>query len=147
MVQFTFNKTLDMPIEQAWKVLGNFGRSPGKGIRIAEIQPGDPTNNGVGAIRKVQVAVLNVKERLVASNGRDQFTYEVISGAPAKDYQGKVTLKSRGDQTEVTWSGELKPLIPLTGPVLVQVARYVINTILEATEATEATATVESEAA
>jgi hypothetical protein len=73
---------------------------------------GQPAPNGVGAIRSLHLFGPPIRERVTAFEPPRRLAYEMLSGAPVRDYVGEVTLESQGAGALLTWRVELRPRFP-----------------------------------
>ena len=134
MASFTLERTINLPVEKVWDILGNFTVSPGPEIKVEVEKQGDQANNGVGTIRKLTIGNVCVKEILESANPPNSFTYRVLSGALTKEYKGKVNFKKNGEETIIHLKADIKPIIPFTSPIIIKVAKGAINSILDSLE-------------
>jgi hypothetical protein len=122
MTVYSFRREVKLPIEKVWSLIGDFTKAPGPGITVEVEKEGDRDANGVGTIRRITIGKLCVREILDSANPPYTFTYRILSGAPMKEYLGKVRLEQRESSTIVHWSAELTPKIPFTGWICSKVA-------------------------
>lgn len=89
---------------------------------------GDPAPGGVGAIRKLGIGPLGVREQTVKHEQDRLHGYALLSSAPMRDYRAEVRLTPReGGGTDITWSGTLIELIPGTGAALERSLRALLS--------------------
>ena len=122
MTVYSFRREVKLPIEKVWSLIGDFTKAPGPGITVEVEKEGDRDANGVGTIRKITIGKVCVREILDTANPPYTFTYRILSGAPMKEYLGKVRLEPRESSTIVHWNAELTPKIPFTGWICSKVA-------------------------
>jgi len=122
MTVYSFRREVKLPIEKVWSLIGDFTKAPGPGITVEVQKEGDRDANGVGTIRKITIGKVCVREILDTANPPYTFTYRILSGAPMKEYLGKVRLEPRESSTIVHWNAELTPKIPFTGWICSNVA-------------------------
>jgi hypothetical protein len=115
MAQVTVERKLNIPIEELWPVVADFSRSPSPSMTVTIVEQGDAANGGVGCERLVREGRSGYHEKLVAVEPLRAYTYVMLSGAPVKDYTGRVELVAEGDGTVIRWSSSYKPGIPGTG--------------------------------
>ena len=122
MAVYSFRREVKLPVEKVWSLIGDFTKAPGPGIMVEVEEEGDLDANGVGTIRKLTIGKLCVREILDSANPPYTFTYRILSGAPMKEYLGKVRLEPRENSTIIHWDAELTPKIPFTGWICSKVA-------------------------
>lgn len=80
---------------------------------------GDPRPGGIGAVRRLGLWPVVVREETVAYEQDRLHGYALRTPAPMRDYRGEVTFEARADGgTEVVWRGTFTELIPGTGGVV-----------------------------
>ena len=94
---------IDVPADQVWKVVGDFGG-------IAGWMPGIETCRLEGENRIVETMGMSIAERLVAKDdaGRS-LTYSIADGAPVEHHQAIITVTPTGDASHVTWAVDATP--------------------------------------
>ena len=138
MAGYRLERTLSLPIEAAWKLLGNFRQSPIAGMELVVEKAGDEKNHDVGLIRRVTIGHMTVREVIEAVEPQHLIRYRVLSGAPLRDYVGTVRLHADGNRTRIEWTATMKPAIPLTGFLTARISRNVVAGILDRFEAQHA---------
>ena len=134
MATLTLARKVNLPIEKVWSLIGDFTASPGPDIKVEVEKEGDPNKGGAGTIRIITIGKVRVKEILDTANPPNSFTYRILSGAPMKEYHGKVNFEDRDGATMIYWQSEIKPKIPFTGPILVKVTKGAVNDLIDAVE-------------
>jgi Polyketide cyclase / dehydrase and lipid transport len=77
---------------------------------------GDPPPGGIGAVRRLGLWPVVVREETVAYEQDRRHGYAMRSPAPVRDYRAEVTFAARDDGgTDVIWQGTFTELIPGTG--------------------------------
>lgn len=81
---------------------------------------GDPTPGGIGAVRKLGMWPMLVREETVEYEQDRRHLYKLIGPpTPVKDYFGEVLLASNAaGGTDIRWSGSFIERVPGTGPVM-----------------------------
>jgi hypothetical protein len=115
MTIYSFRREVKLPREKVWSLIGDFTKAPGPGVTVEVEKKGDMDANGIGTIRKISIGKVCVREILDSANPPYTFAYRILSGAPMKEYLGKVRLESRESSTIIHLSAELTPKIPYTG--------------------------------
>ncbi len=134
MTVYSFRREVKMPIEKVWSLIGDFTKAPGPGITVEVEKKGDMDANGIGTIRKITIGKVCVREILDSANPPYTFAYRILSGAPMKEYLGKVRLESRESSTIIHWSAELTPKIPYTGWICSKVASDAQHCLIDEVE-------------
>ncbi|AWV48384.1 hypothetical protein JK2ML_1983 [Mycobacterium leprae Kyoto-2] len=83
--------------------------------RLGDLRPG-----GIGAVRKIGIWPILVREETVEYEQDRRHLYKLIGPPnPAKDYLGEVLLApNAAGGTNIHWSGSFTENIPGTGPVM-----------------------------
>ena len=134
MASFVVERTVDIPIDRLWSVLGDFARSPCPDISVTSDTPGDPKAGGVGTIRTITIGRVCVREIIETVDPPHGFTYRILSGVPVKEYLGKALFEDKDGRTLIRWSGVLKPKIPLTGNLCCWAAKRAVNQLIDSIE-------------
>ena len=94
---------------------------------------GSPHPNGVGAIRAIRPArraPFAVREQVTEYEAPSRFAYKVISGAPVRSHVGTVTLTETPTGTEVEYTMDAEPKIPLPTRLITAGLRGLISMLL-----------------
>ncbi len=134
MVSYTFTRTVQLPVDKVWSLIGDFTKSPGPGITVEVEKEGDPKAGGAGTIRTITIGKVRVRELLETANPPHSFTYRILSGAPIKEYLGNVRFEPKENSTIIHWHADLKPKIPLTGGICCKVAKDAANRLIDQVE-------------
>jgi hypothetical protein len=134
MASYSFERTVNLPIEKVWSLLGDFTKSPGQDISVTVEKVGDAKVGGAGAIRQISIGKVCVRELLETADPPHGFTYRILSGAPMKNYHGKVSFEGKGQTTLIRWSADLTPKIPFTGGICCKVAKGAANQLIDSIE-------------
>lgn len=80
------------------------------------VTEGDPAPGGVGAIRKLGLGPLGVKEQTTAYEQDRLHAYALLTPGPVNNYRGEVRLTPRQEGgTDIRWTGRFEERIPGTG--------------------------------
>lgn len=134
MASYTIERKINLPVEKAWSLIGDFTKSPGPEIKVEVEKEGDPSAGGAGTIRLITIGKVCVREILDMANPPNSFTYRILSGAPMKEYHGEVKFEDIDGATLIHWQADIKPKIPFTGPILCRVAKGAVNGFIDAVE-------------
>lgn len=132
MASFTFERQVAASPETVFAVLTEHDR-------YAEITPmrrsvlereGEPSPNGVGAIRVLTSAGPPLREEVIAYEPPHRFSYKLLSGAPVRDHVGTVELTPRDGGTRVVYAVRTTPTLPLVGAAVLAVTKQAIKALL-----------------
>jgi hypothetical protein len=134
MATFALHKTAAAPIEAVFDVLTDHaGYAKILPVRSVTMeQEGEPSPNGVGAIRVLRLAGPPVREQVTEYVRPTRFSYTALSGLPAKEYGGTVELSPNGAGTDITYRVTTVPRPPLPEVVWVAIMRQVIGRLIGA---------------
>ena len=94
------------------------------------VRPGRPDPDGVGSQRRLGVGPFGSVEEVVEAEAPRRFVYEGRRGLPVRLYRAEVLLEPDGAGTAITWSGELEPLVPGTGGLILAWLRSTVSRFL-----------------
>ena len=115
MSRYSFTHVVPSSPEQAWAVVADH---EGMATWLPPVRKvvleaeGAPDRNGVGAVRALHLVGPAIRERVTAFEPGQRLAYVALSGVPAKDYNGEITLRASGSGTSLTWIIEFRPLVP-----------------------------------
>ncbi len=132
MASFRYVRQVAAPPEVVFDVLTDHRRyneiTP---VRKAELErEGEPSPNGVGAIRVLTVVPPPMREEVIAYERPNRFSYKVLSGLPVRDHVGTVELKAVDGGTEMAYAVKSTPTIPLAGSVFMVVLKKAIRDLM-----------------
>jgi uncharacterized protein YndB with AHSA1/START domain len=132
MASFKYVRQVAAPPEIVFDVLTDHRRySEITPLRKAALErEGEPSPNGVGAIRVLTVAGPPMREEVIAYERPYRFSYKILSGLPVRDHVGTVELKAANGGTEITYAVKTTPTIPLAGPVFMVVLKKAIRDLI-----------------
>ncbi|MCO6009092.1 SRPBCC family protein [Actinoallomurus purpureus] len=91
---------------------------------------GDPPPGGIGAVRRLGLWPVVVREETVAYEQDRLHGYALRTPAPIRDYRAEVRFEPRdGGGTDVVWEGTFAELIPGTGPLAERVMRLILRSL------------------
>ncbi|MGW5113477.1 SRPBCC family protein [Nocardia sp. NPDC004123] len=95
-----------LPVPVIWEVLTDHeGMStwlPGFGAHLE--RPGRTVRNGVGAVRRIGLPGIGVREEITGYEPQCRLSYKALSGIPLRHYRAEVQLTGDGSHSAVTWS-------------------------------------------
>jgi uncharacterized protein YndB with AHSA1/START domain len=106
MVKLRQTAEFAVPPEVVWGVLTDLSGWPRWGPVRSVIVEESGDAHGVGQIRAMKTWGGTVRERVTSVQPNEGFTYELLSGAPVKNYRGRMSLQPRGSGTSLTWEVE-----------------------------------------
>ena len=134
MTIYSFRREVNLPIEEVWSLIGGFTKAPSPEIKVEVEKEGDVDANGVGTIRKITIGKVSVREILDSANPPYSFTYRILSGAPMKEYLGKVRFEPKENSTIIHWQADLTPKIPFTGWICSKIASDAQHQLIDEVE-------------
>lgn len=133
MASFTYERQVSAPPETVFRVLTEHHL-------YSEITPmrksvlereGDPSPNGVGAIRVLTSVGPPLREEVLAYEEPERFSYKLLSGAPVRDHVGTVQLSARDGGTRMVYAVRTTPTLPVVGPLVVAVVKQAIKALMK----------------
>lgn len=133
MASFTFTREIAAPPETVFAVLTDHRKyaelTP---LRKSELErEGEPSPNGLGAIRKLTAVGPPLREEVIAYEPDERFSYKLISGLPVRDHVGTVKLTAVGAGTEMIYAVRTHPTVPVVGPVIVAVVKQAVKGLVD----------------
>lgn len=132
MASFTLRSTIAAPAELVFDVLTDHrGYAHLTALRSSTLErEGQPAPNGVGAIRVLKLAGPPIREEVTEYDAPTRFAYRALSGLPARSHTGTVDLSPAGSSTELVWTVDTTPSLPVPGPVWAVAVRPAIVMLL-----------------
>lgn len=98
-------------------------------VQSGWVRQGDPAPGGIGAVRKVGMWPLFVREKTVEYEQDRRHVYELIGPpTPAKNYRGELVLSPNpAGGTDIRWSGSFTEGLRGTGPLMLAILRGAIQ--------------------
>lgn len=134
MASFTIIRTIDLPVEKVWSILGDFTKPPAPDIQLGVEHEGDPGRFGVGTIRKITVGKDSARQVIEAVEPRHSYAYRMIDHPLLKEYHARYELKAEKNSTVIHYHAEIKPRIPLTGGIASRKSKTAINNYFDSIE-------------
>ena len=131
MTAFAIKRKIDLPSDKAFTIISDFTQPLSPSIPIEVEKEGDSESNGVGTIRTITIGKVRVRERLESVSPPNSFTYTILSGAPMKDYLGRVEITPQDDKSVIHWNVKFTPKLPGTGWIGAIISKKVINRIID----------------
>ena len=94
-------------------------------------QQGDPAPGGIGAVRKVGLWPVLMREKTVEYEQDRRHVYELIGpSTPAKDYRAEALFTPNASGgTDLRWRGSFTEGVPGTGPIMLVFLRGALQLI------------------
>jgi hypothetical protein len=71
-----------------------------------------------GAIRRIVVSGLTMREKILVDDGPHHHAYRVVSGIPVMDHRADVHIHDRPGGSLIVWRATFRPRIPAAGPII-----------------------------
>jgi uncharacterized protein YndB with AHSA1/START domain len=132
VASFTFNREIAAPPETVFEVLTDHAKySELTPLRKSVLErEGEPTPNGVGAIRKLTAVGPALREEVIAYESPSRFSYTLLSGLPVRDHVGTVELTPNGGGTKMVYAVKTQPTVPVVGAVVVAAVKQAIKGLI-----------------
>lgn len=122
MQKVEVRRFIPAPIDKVWECYTDhrgWVRFMGTG-QITLAPEGQPTPNGVGCVRHIRVAGIEVvAEEVTVFEPLQRMKYRIVrGGGPLRNHDGEVLFAKEADGTSVTWRCQFEPSIPGLGRVL-----------------------------
>jgi len=120
---FEINRTSSAPAATLFRLVAD-GANWSKWAKPIVVQSswerqGDPAPGGIGAIRKLGVWPVAIREETVAYEQDRRHAYKMVGASPAEDYVGEVVLTPNSSGgTDIRWTGSFVERVAGTGPAL-----------------------------
>ncbi|HEX4464430.1 MAG TPA: SRPBCC family protein [Solirubrobacterales bacterium] len=140
MASFTFTREIAASPETVFEVLTDHRRySELTPLRKSELErEGEPSPNGLGAIRKLTAVGPPLREEVIAYEPDERFSYKLLSGLPVRDHVGTVKLTAAGAGTEMVYAVRMQPTVPVVGAIVVaavkQAVKGLVNGVVKESE-------------
>lgn len=80
-------------------------------------EPGTPGTRE-GAIRRVVVSGLTMREKVLVADRPHHHAYSILSGIPVADHRADVHIHERSGGSLIVWQAAFRSRIPLVGPLM-----------------------------
>jgi uncharacterized protein YndB with AHSA1/START domain len=132
MASFTIVRQVAAPPQMVFDVLTDHARyaSITPLFKSALEREGEPTPNGVGAIRILSALGPPLREEVIAYESPGRFSYKLLSGLPVRDHVGTVELSPDGVGTRMVYAVHTTPTLPLVGVAVVAGVKQGIKALI-----------------
>jgi carbon monoxide dehydrogenase subunit G len=115
-----FEKACVAPPQEVFDLLVNVERWPDwlTAVKSATWEdPGDPGTHH-GAIRRIVVSGLTMRERVLVADRPHHHAYTILSGIPVADHRADVRILGHGEGSLIVWQAAFAPKRPPLGPLI-----------------------------
>ncbi|MGH7790486.1 MAG: SRPBCC family protein [Candidatus Binatia bacterium] len=122
------------PIETVWaRYTDHASWTEWAGLgRVRLEREGVPAPNGVGCVRVISSAGVNVAEEVLSFEPPHRMTYRVIRGGlPMRDHLGEVCFEPRDGATLITWRCQFESRLPGLGGIFRRVITRLFRNALQ----------------
>ena len=99
----------------------NYGKLVPVGVKL--IEPGVESRQGIGAVHKLGVGPLGIREQIIALEYGRTISYQAISRMPVRHYIGLVEFSDVPGGTRVDYTLDVDSALPLPGIVFKAMAK------------------------
>ncbi|WP_405443303.1 SRPBCC family protein [Streptomyces avidinii] len=138
MSTFDVRRTADAPPETVFGVFTDHRKYAAlvTAIRSSVLErEGDPRPNGVGAVRRLHMPGVTVREQVTVYERPGRYSYQLVSGLPLRHFTATVTftpVQHQRTRTEVVYSVTVEPRLRVLKPVLSKVVKKAIADFTDA---------------
>lgn len=130
-----FDKHYDVSPEQVFALFADherFGKLLGVPCRRIEDAPHGDDANGVGSVRRVGNGPTAFEETVLTCEAPNLIEYTVTRGSPIKNHHGRMAFSAgKNGGTQLTYTIEFDPRVPLTGALVVFALNQFIGRALD----------------
>lgn len=133
MASFKIEREIAAPPEIVFDLLVDHrGYSEITPVRRSVLErEGEPSPNGVGAIRKLSAVGPPLREEVLAYESPTRFSYALLSGLPTRDHVGTVELVPTEAGTKMTYAVRTMPTVPLVGVAIVAAVKFGVQQLVD----------------
>ncbi|QCH26308.1 SRPBCC family protein [Mycobacteroides salmoniphilum] len=132
MAQYTEETVFEAPREIVYELLANReGYNEFLPFTVTLVRPGTAERQGVGAVHRIGVGPVGVKEEIVELVEGERIQYRVVGGLPVRSHVGTISLTDHPRGTTVHYSMESTPLIPVPDALMVWVLRKSMSGLVD----------------
>ena len=106
MITIAMSTVIGAPRERVWEAM--LGLMAGPDGEPGYEKLGDPPPHGPGAIKRVDLFGLRMREETVILEPPRRRAYRMISGLPVDAYDASFSLEAVGDETGLEWTGRVR---------------------------------------
>ena len=116
-------------VDQVWRLVTDIAtwKEWGRWSEATIEEPDADERQGVGAIRRFKYGTTTSRERIIGVVAPRQFSYELLSGLPVRNYRGDVILTAAAaGGTDITWRSQFEGRFPGQGAVMrIMLGRFI----------------------
>lgn len=115
-----FERASAAPAEVVYDVLIDVERWPDwlSGARSASWEKSDISGTRVGAVRRIAVSGLTMREEILVDDRPHHHAYRILSGIPVTDHRADVRIHGQAGGSRIDWRATFRSRIPFAGPLL-----------------------------
>lgn len=102
------------------------------GVRAAVWEYPGTANSRTGAIRRITMSGLTMREKILIADRPYHHAYTILSGIPVTDHRADVHISTTSSGSRIVWKATFRPRIPLTGPLIWLMLRASMPTMVTA---------------
>lgn len=88
------------------------------GTRSANWEEAARPGTREGAIRRIVVSGLTMREEILIDDGPHHHAYRILSGIPVTDHRADVRIGEQAGGSHIAWRATFRSRIPFAGPVV-----------------------------
>lgn len=115
-----FERACAAPSEVVYDVLIDVERWPDwlSGARSAVWEEAGIAGTREGAIRRIVVSGLTMREKVLIDDRPHHHAYRIVSGIPVTDHRADVHINAQAGGSLIVWRATFRSRIPLAGPMI-----------------------------
>ncbi|WP_028479855.1 SRPBCC family protein [Nocardia sp. CNY236] len=132
MASATVNATVAAPREVVYRLFADReSMNPYLRVPITLTKPGATEREGVGAQHRIGKGPLAITEEITALVPGERMEYTIVKGAPVKRHMGTITFADAGNATQVSYTIEAEPTLPVPAAIMQFVLRNLIGQLIK----------------
>ncbi|WP_096289037.1 SRPBCC family protein [Mycobacterium ahvazicum] len=115
-----FERACAAPVHDVYDLLIDVARWPEwlPGVRAAGWEDPGPASSREGAIRRITVSGLVMRETILIANRPHHHAYTIVSGIPVIDHRADVRISATPSGSRIVWEATFRSRIPFAGPLI-----------------------------
>ncbi|ORB72445.1 SRPBCC family protein [Mycobacterium scrofulaceum] len=129
-----FERTSAASAQIVYDLLTDVARWPQwlDGVRAADWEYPGTAGSRIGAIRRITVSGLTMREKILVADRPYHHAYTILSGIPVTDHRADVHISTTPSGSRIVWKATFRPRVPLTGPLIWLMLRASMPTMVTA---------------
>lgn len=129
-----FKRSCDAPAQVIYDLLADVERWP---IWLPNVRTAcweNLVNHGSneGAIRRITVGGLTMREKILVAESPHHHAYTILSGIPVADHRADVHIADRPGGSSILWTATFRPRVAFMGPLIWLMLRVSMPTMVRA---------------